>query len=83
MVASENPFLDGLLSNTRRQFKLTKERKDGLQSLVEEAKNGLGIQKAASAIVEDLMKLGIVSRYYDYKDWIAARRKESPRKKPR
>jgi len=70
----DNIFFETLLLKTRKQFRLTNTVKKGLTQGVELAQRQWGIGGEAGKIVEKLMDLNVVKRYYDYNDWLKNRR---------
>ncbi len=68
-----NPFLKALYKS-RKQFKFTKTIISGLQDIVEDAKENLGVKQNSQEIIEGLIDLNIIRSYYDYQDWVKARK---------
>ena len=72
----ENDFILALYSKTRKQFRITKTIRDSLSTLVNDSLNKLGVDQKPESIVEQLFDLGLIDRYYDYREKIEARRRK-------
>jgi hypothetical protein len=60
-----NSFVHSLISNRRKQFKLTKRVLNGLSELVIEAIDKLGLVQSPEKITHALIDLGLITGYYD------------------
>jgi len=74
LYKNDNPFLYGLITKSRRQFKFSKTMKVGLLDIVKQAERNLGIVQNSEDIVRKLMDIDIVKNYYDYRDWFKDKR---------
>lgn len=70
----DNPFTHSLLFKNRKQFSLTKRVQNGLNELVKNAIDNLGIIQNPEIIIQRLMDIGIIKRYYDFMDWLEKKR---------
>ena len=73
-IRNWNSFTTALVSKSRRQFSFTKRVRNGLNQLVIEAIEELGIIEDPEELTQRLIDIGIVEGYYDYMDWIKRRR---------
>ena len=69
-----NAFINSLYNKSRKQFSFTKRVLNGLNELVTEAIEKLGIIQKPENIIQRLIDVGIVEGYYDYMDWRKKRR---------
>jgi hypothetical protein len=71
-----NSFIDILSTKNRNEFKLTKNVFEGLNELVLEAIDNLKIDESSEDITQKLIDKGLVSGYYDFRDWISNKMEE-------
>jgi len=71
-----NLFTKALLYKDRKQFKLTKGVKDGLNELVTNALQNLEINQNPEIIAKRIIDVGLVKGYYDYMDWLNKKRQK-------
>ena len=63
-----NSFINSLFTKNRKNFRFTKSVRNGLNELVIEAINNLGITQASEKIMLSLIEVDLVKGYYDYND---------------
>ena len=69
-----NPFIHNLWQKNRKEFKFTKRVQNGLNQLVIEAIGKLEITQNPEIITQRVIEIGLIEKYYDYKDWIEKKR---------
>ncbi|NOX66808.1 MAG: toll/interleukin-1 receptor domain-containing protein [Chlorobi bacterium] len=72
-----NPFIYALWDKNRKQFNLTKRIQKGLNQLVTDALEKLEITQNSEDITSKLLEIGLVEKFYDYKERIEKKRNKS------
>lgn len=72
-----NPFISSLWDKNRKQFSLTKRIQNGLNQLVTDALEKLEITQNSEDITGKLLEIGLVEKFYDYKERIENKRNKS------
>jgi hypothetical protein len=72
----DNIFHDSLINKTRSQFRMTKTIKAGVSKLVDAIHENLSIKDDSGKILQRLLELDLPKHYYDYLDWLKAKRAE-------